>query len=218
MKNLVDMEIKTIIFGRFNGNCYLLRTDKGFVLIDTGLKSKRRKVEEELISQGCKPGNLDLIIVTHGDFDHTGNCAYLREKYGTKIAMHKNDAGMVEKGDMFWNRQKGNKIIKILINVFFKISKFKPDFYIDENSNLSTFGLNAKILYLPGHTKGSIGVLTYDKNFFCGDLFINQRTPKPNTLVDNIDEFKESVNKVKSLDINKVYPGHGQPFQMSFLS
>ena len=206
--------IKTIILGGFNGNCYLLKTDKGFVLIDTGRKSKRSTLEKELVNEYCKPGNLDLIILTHGDFDHTGNCAYLREKYDTKIAMHQYDVGMVEYGDMFWNRQTGNIIIKKLVNLFFKIRKFKPDFHLDENSDLSKYGINAKVLYLPGHSKGSIGILTTDKNLFCGDLFTNQKKPKPNSLVDNLNEFNKSIDKVKSLDINTVYPGHGQPFQM----
>jgi len=208
-------EIKTIIFGGFNGNCYLLKTDKGFVLIDSGSKSKKNKIEKEMVNQGCKPGDLDLIILTHGDFDHSGNCAYFREKYGAKIAIHKYDSGMVEQGDMFWNRQKGNKIIKKLINLYFKIRKFKPDFYLDENSNLATFGLDAKVLYLPGHSKGSIGVLTSVKNLFCGDLFTNRKKPEQNSLVDDLDELNKSVNKVKSLEINRVYPGHGRPFQMS---
>jgi len=208
-------DIKTIILGGLNGNCYLLTTEKGFVLIDTGGKSKRRKLEQELASEGCRPGDLVLILLTHGDFDHTGNCAYLREKYDTKIAMHHDDAGMVEQGDMFWNRQTGNIILKKLINSFFKITRFKPDFELDESSDLSTYGLNAKVLYLPGHSKGSIGLLTSDKDLFCGDLFTNRKKPEPNSLVDNVDELNESIEKVKSLDINTVYPGHGQPFHMS---
>jgi len=208
-------DIKTIILGGFNGNCYLLKTDKGFILIDTGGKSKRRKLEQDLVSEGCRPGDLDLIILTHGDFDHTGNCAYLREKYDTIIAMHHYDVGMVEYGDMFWNRQTGNIFIKKLVNLLFKIRRFKPDFELDENSNLSKYGLNGKVLYLPGHSKGSIGILTSDKNLFCGDLFTNQKKPEPNSLVDNLPELNESIDKVKSLEINTVYPGHGQPFHMS---
>ncbi len=208
-------DIKTIILGGFNGNCYLLKTDKGFILIDTGGKSKRRKLEQDLVSKGCRPGDLDLIILTHGDFDHTGNCAYLREKYDTIIAMHHYDVGMVEYGDMFWNRQTGNIFIKKLVNLLFKIRRFKPDFELDENSNLSKYGLNGKVLYLPGHSKGSIGILTSDKNLFCGDLFTNQKKPEPNSLVDNLPELNESIDKVKSLEINTVYPGHGQPFHMS---
>jgi glyoxylase-like metal-dependent hydrolase (beta-lactamase superfamily II) len=208
-------DIKTIILGGFNGNCYLLKTEKGFILIDTGRKSKRKKLEQALINEGCKPGNLDVIILTHGDFDHTGNCAYLREKYHTILGMHQYDVGMVEYGDMFWNRQTGNIVIKKLVNLLFRIRRFKPDFELDENSNLSKYGLNAKVLYLPGHSKGSIGILTSDKHLFCGDLFTNQKKPGPNSLVDNLDELNESIDKVKSLDINTVYPGHGQPFEMS---
>lgn len=207
-------DIKTIILGGFNCNCYLLKTDKGFVLIDTG-KSKGKKLEQELLNEGCKPGNLDLIIITHGDFDHTGNCVFLREKYSTKIAMNQHDAGMVENADMFWNRKSGNIIIRKLVNTFFKISKFKPDFYLDEDSDLSKFGLDSKVLYLPGHSKGSIGILTSDKNLFCGDLFTNQKRPQPSSLVDNLSEMNESINKIKNLEINTVYPGHGHPFQMS---
>jgi len=207
--------IITIILGGFNGNCYLLKTEKGFVLIDTGWKSKIKKLDQELVRNGCRQGNLDLIILTHGDFDHSGNCTYLREKYDAKIAMHQNDAKMVEYGDMFWNRQSGNIIIKKLVNLFFKIRRFKPDFHLDENSDLSKYGLNAKVIYLPGHSKGSIGILTSDMNLFCGDLFTNQKKPEPNSLIDNLNEFNESIDKVKNLHVNKVYPGHGEPFQMS---
>ena len=95
-------------------NCYLIATDTGNILIDTGGSNKRTDLEKELESAGCKPGNLKLIVVTHGDFDHTGNAAYLRKKFGTKIAMHADDSGMLEHGDMFWNRKKGNFLIFLI--------------------------------------------------------------------------------------------------------
>ena len=211
-------DIKSIIFGGFTGNCYLLETDKGFVLIDTGRKSTRSKLEQELAIAGCKPGNLDLIILTHGDFDHTGNCAYLRENYDTKIAMHHDDSGMVEYGDMFWNKKTGNWIIKKLINVFFNITKFKPDYLIDEKSDLSKYGLDAEVIHLPGHSKGSIGVLTASGELFCGDLFTNTKKPEPNSMVDDLAEFNESIEKVKGVEVKMVYPGHGQPFPMNSYS
>ena len=61
-------------------NCYLIKTDIGYILIDTGCSNKRTELEKELERAGCKPGNLELIVLTHGDFDHTGNANYLREK------------------------------------------------------------------------------------------------------------------------------------------
>ena len=210
-------KIKPVILGRIIGNCYIITTDTGFILIDTGRASKRTKLEKELDSAGCKPGNLNLIILTHGDFDHTGNCAFLREKYGTKIAMHSDDTTMVERGDMFWNRKSGNFLIKLTVNVFFRIKKFKPDFTLDEGYDLSEYGLNAKVIHLPGHSKGSIGILTAGGDLFCGDLFINTKKPELNSIIDDPIEANASVEKLKRYEISTVYPGHGTPFPMNSL-
>ena len=209
------MDIKTIILGGVSANCYLLKTEKGFILVDTGRANRRAKLEKELESAGCRPGNLNLIILTHGDFDHTGNCAYLRDKYNTKIVMHYDDFGMVETGDMFWNRKAGNRIIRRIVNVFFKITKFKPDFPVNEGYDLKEYCLDAKIVCLPGHSKGSIGILTADGELFCGDLFMNNSKPSISSIIDNPEEADASVQKIMRLNIRIVYPGHGQPFPIS---
>ena len=60
-------------------NCYLIATEEGYVLIDTGGPKNRKQVEAEMLRAGCEPGFLKLILITHGDFDHTGNAVYLRE-------------------------------------------------------------------------------------------------------------------------------------------
>jgi hydroxyacylglutathione hydrolase len=89
-----------------NVNCYLIKTDASYVLIDTGSSNKRSDLVRELKSSGCEPGDLKLIIITHGDFDHTGNCAYLREKFSTKVTIHHDDSGMVERGTCFGTEKK----------------------------------------------------------------------------------------------------------------
>ena len=53
-------EIKTINFGGIN--CYLVKTDAGYILIDTGCPAKRTDLEKELLSAGCKLGNLNLKV------------------------------------------------------------------------------------------------------------------------------------------------------------
>jgi glyoxylase-like metal-dependent hydrolase (beta-lactamase superfamily II) len=79
-------EIKAITLGGVN--CYLLTLDKGFVLVDTGFSKNRVDVEKELESAGCKPKTLKLIVLTHGDFDHSGNAAYLRKVRGKNRDAH----------------------------------------------------------------------------------------------------------------------------------
>ncbi len=217
------MEIKTIttpFILNVSINCYLVRTGDGFVLIDTGVTNKRSAIEKELESAGCQPGNLTLIVLTHGDFDHCGNAAYLRKKFSTQIAMHKDDSEMVERGDMLWNRNKQNILIRIIFKLFFRLSKsdrFKPDLCIDEGYDFSGYRFDAKVLDIPGHSKGSIGILTASGDLYCGDLLVNTDKPAKNTLIDDSVELDASVEKLKTLKIKTVYPGHGKPFQMEQL-
>jgi len=213
-------EIKTIttpfVFN-VSVNCYLVKTGDGYILIDTGRTNKRGAIEKELESAGCRPGSLKLIVLTHGDFDHCGNAAYLRRKFGTKIAMHYDDSGMVERGDMFWNRKKPNTLIRIIFGLFFRLSKsdrFKPDLHLKDGYDLSGYGFDAKVLHTPGHSKGSIGILTTGGDLFCGDLLANVDKPELWSIIDDLAAADASVEKLKGLEINTVYPGHGKPFPM----
>ena len=88
-------------------NCYLIKNDDDYIMVDTGFSLQRRTVKKALSQAGCRPDNLRLIVITHGDSDHAGNAAYIRQNYGTKIAMHREEASAVEKGNMFLNRKKG---------------------------------------------------------------------------------------------------------------
>lgn len=210
-------EIKTINFGGVN--CYLVKSEAGFFLIDAGFSNKRARIEKELESAGCRPGSLKLILLTHGDSDHSGNCRYLRDKYAAKIAMHPAETDVAERGDMLLSR-KHRPFLASLILPFIKLNKsdrFKPDFTIDEGYDLSGYGFDAKVLYLPGHTQGSIGILTGSGDLFCGDLLVNTDKPAKNNLVDDPGQLNASVERLYSLEIKTVYPGHGRPFPLEQL-
>lgn len=198
-------------------NCYLLKVDSGFILIDIGPSSKRNSLEDELEKEGCKVGDLNLIIITHGDSDHTGNAAYFRQKYGAPIALHPDDEGMVQTGNMSHNR-KVNLLVRILFALpFIKLKKsdrFKGDIDVYDGFDLGDYGLNARIIHIPGHSKGSIGIITADGDFYCGDIFSNTDKPVLNSIMDDLDAAHSSIRKLEKLDINMVYPGHGDPFPM----
>jgi len=220
-RDKMPAEIKTISlslpYKLGNVNCYLVKTGDGYILIDTGGSNKRTDLEKEMESAGCKPGRLKLIVLTHGDFDHTGNAAYLRKRFGAKIAMHHDDSGMAERSDMFWNRKKGNFLLGMIARILFgfgKKERFKPDLYIGDRYDLSEYGFDAKVLHLPGHSKGSIGILTAGGDLFCGDLLENKDRPVLNSIMDDSAAANYSVEKLESLRISTVYPGHGKPFPM----
>ena len=217
----MPLEIKTINlllpYRLGSVNCYLIKTNTGYILIDTGCTRKRTDLVKELESAGCKPGNLQVIVLTHGDFDHSGNAAYLRKKFGARIAMHCDDSGMVERGNMFWNRSKSNIIIRMIAPILFRFGKserFKPDSYIEDGDDLCENGFDARVLHVPGHSKGSIGILTSSGDLFCGDLLENIHKPKLNSIMDDLTTANTSVEKLNKSNIRTVYPGHGKPFPM----
>ena len=204
-------------------NCYLLKVKDGFVLIDTGYANYRDIIDAALAKAGCN--TLNLIILTHGDFDHVGNCVYLRRKFGCKVGMHADDVGMVEKGDMFWNRDMGRvkrtigRLFTLIMRIRLdEVDMFSPDILLKDGQSLTEFGFDATVHHLPGHSKGSIGLLTADGDLFCGDVFTNVSMPKGSDLLSNRNEYIKSLERIQRLDIQTVYPGHGQPFSRSALS
>jgi len=202
-----------------NVNAYLVRLKNGYVLIDTGFPDQWDKLENELKVAGCLPGTLKLVILTHGDFDHSGNCAKLQEKYKVKIAMDRGDSDMVEKGI------RRNRQVRTLMGRFImfmsklkggarSFATFKPDIYLTDGQDLKAYDFDAEIIHLPGHTRGSIGILTGDGDLFIGDTIFNFTKPEYSIFIENNDELKVSFKKLKKLKAKTVYPGHGKPFPM----
>lgn len=201
-------------------NCYLLILENGFILIDTGCSNRRQELVRGLESAGCKPGNLKLIVLTHGDFDHTGNAAFLHQKYAAPTGAHPGDLGMFEQGDMFYNRQNANPLMRFLVPRLIgygRRERFKPDVFFTGGESLSAYGCPAEVVHLPGHSAGSIGVKTADGDLFCGDLLDNTQTPALSSLMDNLQLGKASLISLSRLNLRTIYPGHGEPFAMKDL-
>ncbi len=203
-------------------NSYLVRSESGFFLVDTGFNNARHQLEVALEHLCTHPGDLKLIILTHGDFDHTGNAAYLRGKFNAPIAMHVADAGMLENGDMFWNRKIKSPVLKKLMPLLIRFNKkdeCTPDILLRDGDSLADHGLDASVLNTPGHSSGSICLLTPSGDLLCGDLFTSSRgTPRLNSMLYDIDAGKASLERLQSLPVKMVYPGHGNPFAWKSLA
>ena len=67
-------------------NAYLVETDLGFVLVDTGVPSSWPRLEAFLKEAGCTPDRLKLVLITHGDMDHMGNARRLQAEYHVPVS------------------------------------------------------------------------------------------------------------------------------------
>jgi len=205
-------------------SCFLLPSRDGFVLIDTGPAMSLERLVAGLKRAGCGPGDLQLVVLTHGDMDHIGNCAYLQEAFRTQIAMHKLESKVAETGDMRWSRKEKPDQLPWLFKVFRPFGRllgkprtFTPDVFLEDGQRLADYGVDATVLHLPGHTKGSIAVLTDAGDLFCGDLFWNTRRPRLHPYIDDLPAARASVERLRELPVGTIYPAHGKPFPVDQL-
>jgi glyoxylase-like metal-dependent hydrolase (beta-lactamase superfamily II) len=102
-----------------------------------------------------------------------------------------------------------------LLTGFGKSQRFLPDVLVSDGDDLTGYGLDAQVISIPGHSLGSIAILTASADLFCGDLLENTKEPALGSLSDDMPAAKASLEKLTGLKIGMVYPGHGQPFPMS---
>ncbi len=193
-------------------NAYLLAGQSGSVLIDSGGSKGRRTIRAAL--QAYTP-TLRLIVLTHGDLGHTGNAAYLRGRLGVPLAMHAGDALMGTTGSM----QAGRATRSVLLGPvstrlfgFRRSDRFEPDRLLDDGDSLAPWGLEATVLHLPGHSSGSLGILTSEGDLFCGDLLENNRRPMLNSIMDDLAAAWASVERPRCRCAGSI-PGMGSPLR-----
>jgi glyoxylase-like metal-dependent hydrolase (beta-lactamase superfamily II) len=173
-----------------DANAYLVN---GIILIDVGMDSSDIIMELE---KHIDLNDLELIILTHCHYDHSGGAGGVAEATGAKIAIHKNDAPLLLNPHASASRLFG-KNASIIV----------PDILLAGGEK---FG-ELEIIHTPGHTPG--GICLYDqksKVLFSGDtVFQNGSFGRTDLYGGNSSKLIASIKKLTLLDVNIMYPGHG---------
>lgn len=195
-----------------NVNCYIVADNDKAILIDTGRKKYREKILER-----CKKFHVSLIVLTHGHMDHCQNAAYLAEALHIPIAMNKNDMDLIpdnRKQSLLAKTLLGKIVLSVSLSSFEmdSLEVFEPIIYLKNGDDLSEYGIAAKVVELPGHTKGSIGIEIED-NLFVGDALMNIFYPTVSMLHVDEQEMISSAKYISELGEKTIYFGHGKPKQ-----
>lgn len=190
------VDIHRIVSG--NVNCYIVVDNDKAILIDTGRKKYREKILEK-----CKEFHVSLIVLTHGHMDHCQNVAYLASALQVPIAMSEKDRNLIpdnRKQSLSAKTFLGKIVLMVSLTSFEKdsLEMFEPNIYLKSGDDLSDYGIDAKIVELPGHTKGSIGVKIED-NLFVGDALMNMFYPTISMLYIDKEEMLKSAKYISEL-------------------
>jgi glyoxylase-like metal-dependent hydrolase (beta-lactamase superfamily II) len=216
------MALQIIPFRTSINTAYLLK-DRGAVLVDAGYKGATKEFSGLLASHQIKPEEIQLIIPTHGDFDHAGGAGELRELTGAKIALHEKDRDILEQGLFHWpdGVNPWGKLSRAMLLPIMKKkvcpSPTRVDLVLgDDGLSLKEYGIDGQVVYTPGHTYGSISVVLESGDAFVGCLAHNRPPfvlkPKLPIYALDIALLKESWGKIIKLKAHTIWPGHGKPF------
>jgi len=202
-------------------NSFLIEANNGYFLVDTGLQNSYKSFLKKLKKNSIELKDIKYIILTHHHFDHTGFLAkILTENKNIKLIVHKNELKALSKGEsILGEKALLTKSFSLFTQLKPNYGKFdsvfirKQDIILDEKDfSLKKFGIDAKIVFTPGHTEGSISILFDNGDTIVGDLIINiklVRGFKP-FVADSYEEIIKSLKKINERGAKTLYPSHGK--------
>lgn len=187
-------------------NCYLVRDAKNeAVLIDPGFHPEflLEKIRE-------KGAAVRAVLCTHGHYDHTFAARAVCEQTGAELWMSRADQPLWERGgaiDRYVFEPKASELIRAAYR--------RPDHLFSDGEEIRVGELCFRVVAAPGHTPGSVLLLT-ESAVFTGDTLMRGavgRTDFPESLPE---KMPATLRMVASLaDSLAVCPGHGDPTDMA---
>lgn len=202
-------------------HAYIIQ-DQGTIMIDGGAPKQAKAFSKALENASIKPEEVQLIVLTHGHWDHIGSAKEIKEITGGKIAMHQREKHWLESslkpmppGATTWGHIFGS-IIKVFLPLI-HIPATDVDVGLgDEEVSLAEYGIQGKVVYTPGHSSGSVSVLLETGDAFVGDMAMNKfplrLSPGLPIFAEDWAQLMESWKQLLNQGVKTIYPSHGEPF------
>ena len=182
-------------------NVFLVQTAES-VLVDAGTPRGGPAIVEELRAARLTP---ELILLTHGDFDHAGGAEAVRAATGARIC-----APAAERGMLTGERTRGLAVRTIVRAV----NRGRParmpsiDRWLDDGEDVAGIEAIATPGHTPGHTSYRIGT-----TLIAGDALITGEHFREAAAMFITDraEARRSIEKLAGLDLDLALSGHGPP-------
>lgn len=174
--------IHTLPLGDYQTNTYIVSGDgKGCIIIDPGYEPQTILDQVRALSL-----SVDGILLTHGHFDHVGGVKTIAQATGCRVFLHEDDLRLppyYTAGALYYS-----------------------DSY-EEGDILELAGLNIRVLHTPGHTPGSVCLMTEDV-IFSGDTLFRRACGRTD-IGGDWQTLMHSLGRFRELPDCTVYPGHG---------
>jgi glyoxylase-like metal-dependent hydrolase (beta-lactamase superfamily II) len=186
-----QLEILQIAAGPIETNLFLVveKASNKTLLID-GPPDSLEAAVEAIASRGLEP---ELLVVTHGHWDHIADADALRAKYNIPLLVHEADLHKLEQP------------------TYGDIQGFSPDRLIAEGDEVRLGGVAFRVLHTPGHSPGQVSLYNADEHVLLGGDTLFPGGYGTLEIVDaSAEQTVETMRRLLELpDATVVYPGHG---------
>jgi len=194
-----------------NVNAYLVAQGENAILVDTSQKKYREKV-----LAACRPYRTRLLVLTHGHLDHAENAAFLADALQIPVAMHREDVPLLADNlsqPLAAETLPGKLVLAASVGMMKKtnLPPFQPEVLLAEGDSLEQYGVDARVLEVPGHTRGSIAIQAGKTGLIVGDALMNMLYPTVSMLYHDKKTMLESAARLRGMAGYTVYFGHGRP-------
>lgn len=196
------MKITRIPGGPLPTNCYLLEDEAtgAAAVIDPGFES------EELSSLVQKNGHVDVILLTHGHFDHISGVSRLCRETGAKVYLSVNDLLLVGDGRLNLAEPFTGSAVP----------PFRVDVPLNNGDTVEVGSLTVRVMSTPGHTAGGCCFLVEDA-IFSGDTLMKLSCGRTDCPTGSNAQMLDSLRRLAALKGDyRVFPGHGSPTTLDF--
>ncbi len=159
-------------FTRDSTHAHVLVQGESMIMIDSGYEVNAAALADDLRAAGLDPAKLKAIVVTHGHSDHAGGASYFQQQLHVPVIAGAGDEAMLKSGTNEPLCPTG--LLGSLRRSGDQAGTYSPttvDTLVSAPLELrETTGVDARVVPLPGHTRGSLVVVAGDLAFV-GDLF-----------------------------------------------
>lgn len=202
----MSFKIHKIINNPIDSNCFIVYSkNKKCIVIDPGSENSE-EIINFLESNNLNP---EFIVLTHEHFDHVWAVNDLKVKYKSKVIASRLC------GEKITNAKKNMSVFYNQIG----FECFNCDVSIESIQNKMQWE-DEEIIFIetPGHTNCSISIVIKN-NIFVGDLMIPKHKTVTKLPTGNKEILKKSLENMFSDYKNfKIYPGHGDIFELREIS
>ncbi|MEF8725673.1 MAG: MBL fold metallo-hydrolase [Candidatus Bipolaricaulota bacterium] len=197
----------------------LVGNGSDLILVDAGNPGDGGKIVEKVQTLGYRLKDVSLIVLTHGHRDHVGGVAELTKALSAKVVVHERDSRAFSEGESLSTtpaRFTGRLLKPFATDKKFPLPEDEPDRIKQSSVSLKCFGIDGEIIHTPGHTFGSLSVVSENGIAVVGDLIMGKfivfgRASLP-IFAEDLPSVKDSIKRVLSAGPKRIYSSHGGPF------